>query len=186
MRIKIYFTRALLLLSTAVVMSGCTQENKQVKSSVTEKKSEQSAVNDSYQKKLIDGNLMSELDSVYSATNYKYINEKRDKTKPDSREFWYTIDELEGYIAFAKKEAESKGEKVTGLKIKLGQYPAKGPFDSRLDTKMYGYQTVYLIPTVISAKDDAQARSEDQNPAVKGAEIEGVPGMDLSSANPPY
>ena len=144
---------------------------------------ETTIVSDSYQKKTINKELMLKLDSTYTANNYRYINEKRAKSKPDSREFWYTLEELEGYIAYAKKEAESKGQKVTGIKIKMGQYPEKGDFDSRLDSKLYGYQTVYLIPTVISADQEKATNPESE---MKGAEIEGIPGMDLSSANPPY
>ena len=184
MKIKLYSFLAFVGLVSTGVLSSCTQEKKQLNSNENkEEMTETTIVSDSYQKKTINKELMLKLDSTYTANNYRYINEKRPKSKPDSREFWYTLEELEGYIAYAKKEAESKGQKVTGIKIKMGQYPEKGDFDSRLDSKLYGYQTVYLIPTVISADQEKATNTESE---MKGAEIEGIPGMDLSSANPPY
>ena len=175
MRIKIYFAGAMVCVLSAVFLLGCG------------KKTEQPPMSDSYQKKLIDKNLMLQLDSVYANNNYRFINENRAKDMPDSKEFWYTIEELESYIAFAQKEAENKNQKLTGIKIKMGQYPAKGPFDPRLDPKLYGYQTVYLVPTVISADGNAAAKlSGKQDSQLKDEEIEGVPGMDFSAANPPY
>ncbi|MGZ5188038.1 MAG: hypothetical protein ACXWB5_01235 [Kaistella sp.] len=175
MRIKIYSAGAMVCLLSAVFLSGCG------------KKAEQSPVSNSFQKKLIDKNLMSQLDSVYANNNYRFINENRATDMPDSKEFWYTIEELEGYIAFAKKEAENKNQKLTGIKIKMGQYPAKGQYDSRLEPQLYGYQTVYLVPTVISVDGNAAAKSSaEKDSQLKGEEIEGVPGMDFSSATPPY
>ena len=185
MKIKFYFFGALLCVLSTVVLSGCNQASKQENSSEGKQEIAQTTLSDSYQKKMVDKDLMIKLDSTYSANNYRYINEKRAKNNPDSREFWYTLEDLEGYIAYAKKEAENKKQKVTGIKIKMGQYPEKGDFDSRLDAKLYGYQTVYLIPTVISA-DEQEISSTDQDSPMKGEEIEGVPGMDFSSANPPY
>lgn len=184
MKIKIYTFGGLLCVLSTVVLAGCNQASKQENSAEGKLEVTQTEVTSSYQKKMIDKDLMLKLDSTYSANNYRYINEKRSKNNPDSREFWYTLEDLEGYIAYAKKQAESKNQKVTGIKIKMGQYPEKGDFDSRLDSKLYGYQTVYLIPTVISA--DNGESSTKQNSPMKGEEIEGVPGMDFSSANPPY
>lgn len=185
MKIKFYSFGSLLCVLSTVVLSGCNQASKQENSGEGKPEVTQTAVTNSYQKKMIDKDLMLKLDSTYAANNYRYINEKRGKNNPDSREFWYTLEDLEGYIAYAKKEAENKKQKVTGIKIKIGQYPGKGDFDSRLDAKLYGYQTVYLIPTVISA-DEQEKPSTEHASQVKGKEIEGVPGMDFSSATPPY
>lgn len=171
MGIKIYYAGALVCFLSVALLTNCSP------------KSENDSLNDTYKNKLIDKDLMLELDSVYTDNNYRFINENRAQDLPDSREFWYTIEELEGYIAFAKKEAEIKNQKVNGVKIKMGQYPAKGSFDSRLNPKLYGYQTVYLVPTVISADGNKTDRKDS---LMKGDEPEGIAGMDFSSANPPY
>lgn len=177
MRIKFFFSGTVFSVMTAMVLSGCNPKNNEV------------PVSDSFQKKLIDKDLMLQLDSNYSANNYRHINANRPRNTPDSREYWYTLEDLEGYIAYIKKEAESKNYNVVGIKIKMGQYPIKGPFDSRLNSKFYGYQTVYLVPTVVPASaqsgDLSQGKAE-ADPLFRGSEMNGVPGMDLSWSNPPY
>ena len=103
MKIKIYTFRGLLCVLSTVVLAGCNQASKQENSGEGKLEVTQTEVTSSYQKKMIDKDLMLKLDSTYSANNYRYINEKRSKNNPDSREFWYTLEDLEGYIAFAKK-----------------------------------------------------------------------------------
>ena len=145
-------------------------------------------MNENFKEKLIDKKLMTELDNTYASNNYLIINSARGDGSKDSREYWYSIEDLEGYIAFVKKEAALKNHKVLGMKIKMGQYPINGKFDPRLNPKYYGYQAVYLVPTgelnEAMVPDAVQNKAQDSLSRLQ--EISGIPGMDLSLTHPPY
>ena len=145
-------------------------------------------VNENFKEKLIDEKLMDQLSATYSANNYLIINSAREDGSKDSREYWYSIEDLEGYIAYVKKEAALKNHKVLGMKIKMGQYPINGKFDPRLNPKYYGYQAVYLVPTgeLIEAMVPDAVQNKAQDSLSRLQEISGIPGMDLSLTNPPY
>lgn len=145
-------------------------------------------MNENFKEKLIDKKLMTELDNTYASNNYLIINSARGDGSKDSREYWYSIEDLEGYIAFVKKEAALKNHKVLGMKIKMGQYPINGKFDPRLNPKYYGYQAVYLVPTgeLIEAMVPDAVQNKAQDSLSRLQEISGIPGMDLSLTHPPY
>ena len=145
-------------------------------------------VNENFKEKLIDEKLMDQLSASYSANNYLIINSARGDGSKDSREYWYSIEDLEGYIAFVKKEAALKNHNVLGIKIKMGQYPINGKFDPRLNPKYAGYQAVYLVPTGLQVGGDLpeQREKKTQDSVARGQEINGIPGMDLSLIHPPY
>lgn len=146
------------------------------------------AINENFKEKLIDKKLMNELDNTYASNNYLIINSAREDGSKDSREYWYSIGDLEGYIAFVKKEAALKNHKILGIKIKMGQYPLDGKFDPRLNPKYAGYQAVYLIPTGVPNDGDFPGQKDKKAPdsVSRGQEINGIPGMDLSMIHPPY
>ena len=145
-------------------------------------------MNENFKEKLIDKKLMTELDNTYASNNYLIINSARGDGSKDSREYWYSIEDLEGYIAYVKKEAALKNHKVLGMKIKMGQYPINGKFDPRLNPKYYGYQAVYLVPTgeLIEAMVPDAVQNKAQDSLSRLQEISGIPGMDLSLTHPPY
>jgi hypothetical protein len=70
--------------------------------------------------------------------------------KPDSRSSWHSLDELEQYIAYIKKEGAAKGLNVDGIRIYLGAYGAN-------EAGRENYSTVFLVPTVSNAKKDTGA-----------------------------
>ncbi len=145
-------------------------------------------VNENFKEKLIDEKLMDQLSATYSANNYLIINSAREDGSKDSREYWYSIEDLEGYIAYVKKEAALKNHKVLGMKIKMGQYPINGKFDPRLNPKYAGYQAVYLVPTGVPNDGDFPGQKDKKAPdsVSRGQEINGIPGMDLSMIHPPH
>ncbi|CDF80133.1 conserved hypothetical protein [Formosa agariphila KMM 3901] len=59
--------------------------------------------------------------------------------KPDNRSTWFALDELENYIAYAKKQASELGYTLDGVRIYEGAYPD--------DKEGAGYTTMFLIPT---------------------------------------
>lgn len=76
----------------------------------------------------------------------KNYNEKRgailaEKTAmEDANAFWFSIEELERYIAYVKDTAAEKELSVNGIRIYLGVYPETAE-------KNAGYTTVFLSPT---------------------------------------
>ena len=58
----------------------------------------------------------------------------------DSREFWYSLEELEEYLAYVKQEAKAQGYEDLGIRIYLAAYePTKD--------KEFGLSTIFLTPT---------------------------------------
>ena len=72
----------------------------------------------------------------------------------DCREFWYSIEELEGYISYVKKEAKKLKykKKNLGIRIYLGAYQ---PTEDKHD----GLATIFLAPTV---RKKAGSRGKDE------------------------
>lgn len=60
--------------------------------------------------------------------------------KPDNRSSWYSLKDLEQYIAYVKKEGTDKGLTIDGLRIYFGAYGPK-------EVGRENYSTVFLVPT---------------------------------------
>ncbi|WP_025739610.1 hypothetical protein [Aquimarina pacifica] len=59
----------------------------------------------------------------------------------DTREFWWSVEELQEYLKYVKKESKKQGIDDPGIRIYLGAYP-----ESKCKMKK-GYSTVFLAPT---------------------------------------
>ena len=81
----------------------------------------------------------------------------------DNRSVWFSIDELDTYIKYAKYETDIilKGEnKMNGIRMYLGAYPDK--------SKEYdGYTTMFLVPTYDStiSKGNFMPFQDDSGPS---------------------
>lgn len=69
----------------------------------------------------------------------------------DTREFWYSIAELEEYIEYVKEKSAEQGIKNPGLRIYLGSYPSQGQKKS--------LTTIFISPTM----DGKQEKTSDEN-----------------------
>ncbi|QLE02987.1 hypothetical protein HX109_15945 [Galbibacter sp. BG1] len=70
--------------------------------------------------KCISPEKASKLQSKYVNTIEKAL--KKEFGKDFSHEFWWSVSELEEYIAYFKEEAKKKGYKELGLRFSLGKY----------------------------------------------------------------
>ncbi len=61
----------------------------------------------------------------------------------DANSAWYSIEELEAYIAYAKKQGKTNNIDVSGIRFYLGIYP-KG--DKRFEGRE-GLTAIFLVPT---------------------------------------
>ena len=59
----------------------------------------------------------------------------------DTRDFWFSLDELKQYLAFVEQEAKKQGKNNLGIRVYLGAYPRQG------NNPNPGYATVFFVPT---------------------------------------
>ncbi|MCM5664145.1 hypothetical protein [Galbibacter mesophilus] len=70
--------------------------------------------------KCISPEKASKLQDKYVKTIEKAL--KKEFGKDFSHEFWWSVEELEEYLAYFKEEAKKKGYKELGLRFSLGKY----------------------------------------------------------------
>ncbi|CAN5263918.1 hypothetical protein BH23BAC2_BH23BAC2_21080 [soil metagenome] len=73
----------------------------------------------------------------------------------DTREFWYSLDELQEYLDYVRTKTEEQGLKNPGIRIYFGAYPGSG--------KERSYSTVFLAPTSSSNEDHMQEEGPQNN-----------------------
>lgn len=79
--------------------------------------------------------------------NLRYINERSQLISEslkieDANAIWYSIEELENYIHYAKTEGAKNGYKIDGMRFYLGVY-GKDPKNA----EKAGLTTIFLTPT---------------------------------------
>lgn len=86
------------------------------------------------------------LKNEYIDVRYAIINDSlfKDSKRKDTREFWFSMETMEQYLAYVKQEAKDKGYTDLGLRIYFAAYP-KDFKDPRGDP---GFSTVYIWPTI--------------------------------------
>lgn len=89
------------------------------------------------------------LQEYWKETRGKEI--ERGQKNRDTREFWYSIAELEEYIEYVKEKSTEQGITNPGLRIYLGAYPDRGEKKS--------LSTIFLSPTT----DEIVANSTEEN-----------------------
>ena len=85
------------------------------------------------------------LENEYIDVRYAIINDSlfKDSKRKDTREFWFSMETMEQYLAYVKREAKDKGYTDLGLRIYFAAYP-KDFKDPRGDP---GFSTVFIVPT---------------------------------------
>lgn len=73
----------------------------------------------------------------------------------DTREFWYSLDELQEYLDYVREKSREQGVEKPGIRIYLGAYP-------NIKEKK-GYTTIFLAPTK-EASQQTEVASEDSDP----------------------
>lgn len=135
-----------------------------------------------FTKKLITYDQCKELFNNYSAKNYAYINEKRSGNSPDSRSYWYSVEELEGYINYIKTQGKRNGFKNLGIRIYMGQYHDTKLIDDRQKPEYKGLQTIFMVPT---SGDEQSKNGTNADPQEGNTDITTMFGFDLSTLTPP-
>jgi DNA polymerase sigma len=125
---RMYFVIPILL---GLLLNTSCEEKKKV---VEEKKFEEP-------KQLISPKFAEELNKRYNAERHKLISSVINRE--DANAIWYSIEELENYINYVKKEGEKQKIKVDGIRFYLGVYPD----DAKTYGNKAGLTTIFLTPT---------------------------------------
>jgi len=88
---------------------------------------------------LITSKEASQMSNDFSAKN-KLIS--KDIGKPNNCSTWYSLADLEEYIAYIKAEGKAKGYNIDGIRFYLGSYSK-----SNRNVKKQKQTTVFLAPT---------------------------------------
>ncbi len=120
--------------------------------------------------KLISTKTAKEYIAEYDSLKYGAISKVTGK--PDALEFYYTIAELEGYLAYVKSKAEKQKVSVSGIAISLAAYP-KGARENYDDLT-----TIVLRP--FTSKEDAKSLE-----ATEEKIIETIDPLNGASSHPP-
>lgn len=90
----------------------------------------------------------------------------------DTREFWYSLDELQEYLDYVREKSKEQGIEKPGIRFYLGAYPTT--------REKKGYSTMFLSPTKESR---GETESTDENTDPNNYEIE--PYNTITSGWPP-
>lgn len=71
----------------------------------------------------------------------------------DTRDFWYSLDELQEYLDYVREKSKEQGVEKPGIRFYLGAYPK---------SRNKGYSTIFLSAT--REKDPAVESEEEENP----------------------
>lgn len=72
----------------------------------------------------------------------------------DSREFWYSIEELQEYLDYVKEKSKEQGVKQPGIRIYFGAYPKS--------QQKRSFSTVFLAPTKEAVAEIEENEEIDQ------------------------
>ncbi len=92
----------------------------------------------------------------------------------DAREFWWSVEELEEYLAYVKEESAKQGIKNPGIRAYFGAYPQKTCKHGK------GLSTLFLAPTGSKAK----SLGKDGEPEPNNYDI--APLNDGGHGHPPF
>ncbi|MCJ7934097.1 MAG: hypothetical protein MUW56_10795 [Chryseobacterium sp.] len=139
-------------------------------------------VNDSYKKKLISYREGRVLFDEYSRTNNVILTKYRNG-EPDSRWYWFSLEEMEGYIKYVKENAKKQKLKKVGIRIYMGKYPMNHPKNRMAKPEYAGYQTIFLVPTSQKRKkDNAMSRTDTSE---ENTDVSSIESMNMTNLAPP-
>lgn len=142
----------------------------------------QEPVSNSYKKKLISYREGRVLFDEYTRTNHEVLMMSRNG-EPDSRWYWFSLEDMEGYIKYVKENAKKQKLKNPGIRIYMGKYPMNHPKNRMAKPEYAGYQTIFLVPTAqqrnrINAK--SRSASTEEN-----TDVPSIESMNMTNLAPP-
>lgn len=71
----------------------------------------------------------------------------------DTREFWYSLDELQEYLDYVREKSKEQGVEKPGIRVYMGAYPQTNDKKS--------YSTIFLAPTKEKSGNSEEETTED-------------------------
>lgn len=107
------------------------------------------------------------LNNAYTA-RHELIS-KNITNKPDNRSSWFSLEEIEAFLEYAKAQAKKLGYEMDGIRIYDGAYPE--------DKDGEGYSTTFIVPTTSDSlgKDGAGFSSDIADADALNLGAEGKP-----------
>jgi hypothetical protein len=103
--------------------------------------------------------------------------------EPDSRWYWFSLEDMEGYIKYVKENAKKQKLKNPGIRIYMGKYPMNHPKNRMAKPEYAGYQTIFLVPTSQKRKsDNAMARTASTE---ENTDVPSIESMNMTNLAPP-
>lgn len=142
-------------------------------------------VSNSYKKKLISYREGRVLFDEYTRTNHEALTKYRNG-EPDSRWYWFSLEDMEGYIKYVKENARKQNLKNPGIRIYMGKYPLNHPKNRMAKPEYAGYQTIFLAPTAQKKKrDNAMSRSATSATSEENTDVPSIESMNMTNLAPP-
>ncbi|MFC7347663.1 hypothetical protein ACFQO9_13125 [Chryseobacterium zhengzhouense] len=141
-------------------------------------------VSDAYKSKLITKEEARVLFDEYSRTNNMILTKARNGN-PDSRWYWFSLEEMESYIQYVKENADKQNLKDVGIRIYLGKYPENHPQNRMAKPEFAGYQTVFLMPTSKMTQDSISSRQRRGVITDENQDVENIQPMNMTNLSPP-
>lgn len=141
-------------------------------------------VNDSYKKKLISYKEAQVLYDEYTRTNNMILTKYRNG-EPDSRWYWFSLEEMEGYIQYVKENAKKQKLKNPGIRIYMGKYPVNHPRNKMAKPEYAGYQTIFLMPTSQKRKNDNVKVMYRTVTSEENIDVQTIDPMNMTNLAPP-
>ncbi|PWN65603.1 hypothetical protein [Chryseobacterium viscerum] len=142
-------------------------------------------VSNSYKKKLISYREGRVLFDEYTRTNHEALTKYRNG-EPDSRWYWFSLEDMEGYIKYVKENAKKQNLKNPGIRIYMGKYPLNHPKNRMAKPEYAGYQTIFLAPTAQKKKrDNAMSRSATSATSEENTDVPSIESMNMTNLAPP-
>ncbi|KXH83247.1 hypothetical protein AU378_12590 [Chryseobacterium kwangjuense] len=142
-------------------------------------------VSDSYKRKLISPAEGRVLYDEYSKTNDIVLTKYRNG-QPDSRWYWFSVEDMEGYLKYVKETAKKRNLKNPGIRIYMGKYPLNHPKGKMAKPEYAGYQTIFLVPTAQNQrKDNENVMSRSMRTLDENANLGDVERLNMTNLAPP-
>ena len=171
-----FFTKILSPLCAALILAFCLLSCTRCSAPPKE------PVSNSYKKKLISYREGRVLFDEYTRTNHEILTKYRNG-EPDSRWYWFSLEDMEGYIKYVKETAKKQKLKNPGIRIYMGKYPVNHPKNRMAKPEYAGYQTIFLVPTSQKRKrDNAMARTEATE---ENTDVPSIESMNMTNLAPP-
>lgn len=142
-------------------------------------------VSDSYKRKLISPREGRILYDEYSRTNDMILTKYRNG-QPDSRWYWFSVEDLEGYLNYVKETSKKRNLKNPGIRIYMGKYPLNHPKGKMAKPEYAGYQTIFLVPTSQNPKkENAKVMSRSMRSPDENINMEDTERLNMTNLAPP-